>query len=126
MDEILKKLQSKLILRPQLEVARQVRLRDLAGLVVIDFIDMENHRNQIVVERRLKESMRKDRARVQIGRISPFGLLELSRQRLRPSITETMTEVCPSLRWFRRPDVPLNQRRCMYCGELKKRVPARE
>ena len=77
------------------EVARQVRLRDLAGLVVIDFIDMENHRNQIVVERRLKESMRKDRARIQIGRISPFGLLELSRQRLRPSITETMTEVCP-------------------------------
>jgi ribonuclease E len=77
------------------EVARQVRLRDLAGLVVIDFIDMENHRNQIVVERRLKEAMRKDRARIQIGRISPFGLLELSRQRLRPSITETMTEVCP-------------------------------
>ena len=77
------------------EVARQVRLRDLAGLIVIDFIDMENHRNQIVVERKLKESMRKDRARIQIGRISPFGLLELSRQRLRPSITETMTEVCP-------------------------------
>ncbi len=77
------------------EVARQVRLRDLAGLVVIDFIDMENHRNQIVVERKLKESMRNDRARIQIGRISPFGLLELSRQRLRPSITETMTEVCP-------------------------------
>ena len=77
------------------EVARQVRLRDLAGLVVIDFIDMENHRNQVVVERRLKEAMRKDRARIQIGRISPFGLLELSRQRLRPSITETMTEMCP-------------------------------
>ena len=77
------------------EVARQVRLRDLAGLVVIDFIDMENQRNQTIVERRLKEAMRKDRARIQIGRISPFGLLELSRQRLRPSITETMTEVCP-------------------------------
>ena len=77
------------------EVARQVRLRDLAGLVVIDFIDMENHRNQVIVERRLKEAMRRDRARIQIGRISPFGLLELSRQRLRPSITETMTEVCP-------------------------------
>jgi ribonuclease E len=77
------------------EVARQVRLRDLAGLVVIDFIDMENHRNQVLVERRLKEAMRRDRARIQIGRISPFGLLELSRQRLRPSITETMTEVCP-------------------------------
>ncbi len=77
------------------EVARQLRLRDLAGLVVIDFIDMEIHRNQTSVERRLKEAMRKDRARIQIGRISPFGLLELSRQRLRPSITETMTEVCP-------------------------------
>jgi ribonuclease E len=77
------------------EVARQVRLRDLAGLVVIDFIDMEHHRNQVIVERRLKEAMRRDRARIQIGRISPFGLLELSRQRLRPSITETMTEVCP-------------------------------
>jgi len=77
------------------EVARQLRLRDLAGLVVIDFIDMEVHRNQTSVERRLKEAMRKDRARIQIGRISPFGLLELSRQRLRPSITETMTEVCP-------------------------------
>ncbi|MBT3989017.1 MAG: ribonuclease E/G [Rhodospirillaceae bacterium] len=77
------------------EVARQLRLRDLAGLVVIDFIDMEVHRNQNSVERRLKEAMRKDRARIQIGRISPFGLLELSRQRLRPSITETMTEVCP-------------------------------
>jgi len=77
------------------EVARQLRLRDLAGLVVIDFIDMEVHRNQTSVERRLKEAMRKDRARIQIGRISPFGLLELSRQRLRPSITETMTEACP-------------------------------
>ena len=77
------------------EVARQLRLRDLAGLVVIDFIDMEIHRNQTAVEHRLKEAMRKDRARIQIGRISPFGLLELSRQRLRPSITETMTEICP-------------------------------
>jgi len=80
------------------EVARQLRLRDLAGLVVIDFIDMEIRRNQTAVERRLKESMRKDRARIQIGRISPFGLLELSRQRLRPSITETMTEICPHCR----------------------------
>lgn len=77
------------------EVARQLRLRDLAGLIVIDFIDMDVHRNQTAVERRLKESMRKDRARIQIGRISPFGLLELSRQRLRPSITETISEVCP-------------------------------
>ena len=77
------------------EIARQLRLRDLAGLVVIDFIDMEYSRNQHAVERRLKEHMRVDRARIQIGRISPFGLLELSRQRLRPSITETVTDPCP-------------------------------
>ncbi len=77
------------------EVARQLRLRDLAGLVVIDFIDMEIHRNQTKVERQLKEAMRIDRARIQIGRISPFGLMELSRQRLRPSLMETSTEPCP-------------------------------
>ncbi len=76
------------------EIARQLRLRDLAGLIVIDFIDMDHHRNQIAVERRLKEAMRHDRARIQIGRISPFGLLELSRQRLRPSLVETVTDVC--------------------------------
>ena len=77
------------------EIARQLRLRDMAGLIVIDFIDMDFHRNQTAVERRLKEGMRRDRARIQIGRISPFGLLELSRQRLRPSITETTTDICP-------------------------------
>jgi len=77
------------------EIARQLRLRDLAGLIVIDFIDMEGNRNQNSVERRLKEAMRQDRARIQIGRISPFGLLELSRQRLRPSLLETSSEVCP-------------------------------
>lgn len=77
------------------EVARQLRLRDLAGLIVIDFIDMEEHRNQVAVERRLKEAMKHDRARIQIGRISAFGLLELSRQRLRPSITEASTQPCP-------------------------------
>ncbi|MGE0422559.1 MAG: Rne/Rng family ribonuclease [Reyranellaceae bacterium] len=77
------------------EIARQVRLRDLAGLVVIDFIDMEESKHQQQVERRLKEAMRSDRARIQIGRISPFGLLELSRQRLRPSLLENSTEVCP-------------------------------
>ena len=76
------------------EVARQLRLRDLAGLIVVDFIDMEGTRNQRSVERKLKEGMRVDRARIQIGRISPFGLLELSRQRLRPSITESSMEVC--------------------------------
>jgi ribonuclease E len=77
------------------EVARQLRLRDLAGLIVIDFIDMEDHRHQAAVERRLKEAMKSDRARIQIGRISAFGLLELSRQRLRPSIAEINFEVCP-------------------------------
>ncbi len=77
------------------EIARQLRLRDLAGLIVIDFIDMEVHRNHGKVERALKEGMRPDRARIQIGRISPFGLLELSRQRLRPSLIETSSEPCP-------------------------------
>ncbi|HWA44912.1 MAG TPA: Rne/Rng family ribonuclease, partial [Hypericibacter adhaerens] len=76
------------------EIARQLRLRDLAGLIVIDFIDMEEQRHNGQVERRLKEAMRTDRARIQIGRISPFGLLELSRQRLRPSLVEASTEIC--------------------------------
>jgi ribonuclease E len=76
------------------EIARQLRLRDLAGLIVIDFIDMENTRNQGQVERRLKEAMKSDRARVQLGRISTFGLLELSRQRLRPSLFETSFTMC--------------------------------
>ena len=80
------------------EVARQIRLRDLAGLIVIDFIDMEERRNNGKVERRLKEAMRHDRARIQIGRISPLGLLELSRQRLRPSLFETSTQTCPVCR----------------------------
>ena len=78
------------------EVARQLRLRDLAGLIVIDFIDMEVRRNQAQVERRLKDDMRTDRARIQLGRISPFGLLELSRQRLRPSLFETNFDPCPN------------------------------
>lgn len=77
------------------EVARQLRLRDLAGLVVVDFIDMEEDRHNSGVERRLKEAMKSDRARIQVGRISPFGLLELSRQRLRPSLLETHFEVSP-------------------------------
>lgn len=76
------------------EVARQLRLRDLAGLIVIDFIDMEIYRNQRGVERRLKESVKTDRARIQLGRISNFGLFELSRQRMRPSIVENSTETC--------------------------------
>jgi ribonuclease E len=77
------------------EIARQLRLRDLAGLIVIDFIDMDEHRHQHAVERRFKDAMRSDRARIQIGRISPFGLLELSRQRLRPSLAESSSEICP-------------------------------
>ncbi|HCK33075.1 MAG: ribonuclease [Micavibrio sp.] len=76
------------------EVARQLRLRDLGGLVVIDFIDMEDYRNNREVERRLTDALSSDRARVQVGRISNFGLLELSRQRLRPSLTETHFETC--------------------------------
>jgi ribonuclease E len=77
------------------EIARQLRLRDLAGLIVIDFIDMEEYRNRGAVERRLKDAMRYDRARIQLGRISPFGLLELSRQRLRSSLVEASTQTCP-------------------------------
>ena len=78
------------------EIARQLRLRDLAGLIVVDFIDMEEDRHNQAVERRLKEAMRSDRARIQLGRISPFGLLELSRQRLRPSFLETHFQNCPT------------------------------
>ncbi len=77
------------------EVGRQLRLRDLAGLIVIDFIDMEESRRNREVERRLKESLRTDRARIQLGRISPFGLLEMSRQRMRSSLFESSTELCP-------------------------------
>ena len=77
------------------EVARQVRLRDLAGLIVIDFIDMESKRHNAMVERRLKEALKDDRARIQVGHISHFGLLEMSRQRLRPSLEETTLIVCP-------------------------------
>ena len=77
------------------EVARQLRLRDLGGLVVIDFIDMEIQRNQREVENRLRDSLRYDRARVQLGKISRFGLMELSRQRLRPSLGESSHQPCP-------------------------------
>lgn len=76
------------------EVARQLRLRDLGGLVVIDFIDMEDRRNNRKVENRLKDALSQDRARIQVGRISSFGLLELSRQRLNPSLTEMQFERC--------------------------------
>lgn len=77
-----------------IETARQLRLRDLAGLIVVDFIDMSDNRNNRVVERKFKESLRLDRARIQVGRISSFGLLEMSRQRIRPSIIEANTEPC--------------------------------
>jgi ribonuclease E len=77
------------------EAARQLRLRDLAGLIVIDFIDMEQRRHNLQVERRLKEALHQDRARIQVGAISHFGLLEMSRQRLRPSLTETSLVTCP-------------------------------
>lgn len=76
------------------EIARQLRLRDLGGLIVIDFIDMEDRRNHIKVEQRLKTALSGDRARIQIGRISSFGLLELSRQRLNPSLAEVQSDVC--------------------------------
>lgn len=77
------------------EIARQLRLRDLGGLIVVDFIDMENQRNQREVETRFKEALRHDRARVQLGKISRFGLMELSRQRLQPSLGETSHRPCP-------------------------------
>ncbi|MEO5619705.1 MAG: ribonuclease E/G [Cypionkella sp.] len=76
------------------EVARQLRLRDLAGLIVIDFIDMEERRNNAAVEKRLKDKLKTDRARIQVGRISGFGLMEMSRQRLRPGMLESTTQPC--------------------------------
>jgi ribonuclease E len=77
------------------EIARQLRLRDLAGLIVVDYIDMEEKRNNRSVERRLKEALKNDRARIQVGRISHFGLLEMSRQRLRPGLLEGSSRTCP-------------------------------
>ncbi|WP_049721603.1 ribonuclease E [Gilvimarinus polysaccharolyticus] len=77
------------------EIARQLRLRDMGGLVVIDFIDMQSSRNQREVENRIRDALAMDRARVQIGRISRFGLLEMSRQRLRPSLGEVHSKICP-------------------------------
>ncbi|RYH03172.1 ribonuclease E/G [Salipiger sp. IMCC34102] len=77
------------------EVARQLRLRDLAGLIVIDFIDMDERRNNAAVEKRFKDKLKNDRARIQVGRISGFGLLEMSRQRLRPGMLEATTQPCP-------------------------------
>ena len=78
------------------EIARQLRLRDLAGLIVIDFIDMEERRNNSAVEKKFKDKLKTDRARIQVGRISAFGLMEMSRQRLRPGMLEATTQPCPS------------------------------
>jgi ribonuclease E len=78
------------------EVARQLRLRDLAGLIVIDFIDMDENRNNRAVEHKIKECLKSDRARIQIGQISHFGLMEMSRQRLRPSLLESSSDPCPT------------------------------
>ncbi|GGF65525.1 hypothetical protein GCM10007301_26600 [Azorhizobium oxalatiphilum] len=78
------------------EIARQLRLRDLAGLIVIDFIDMEEKRNNRSVERKLKDCLKNDRARIQVGRISHFGLMEMSRQRIRTGVLESSIEVCPT------------------------------
>ncbi|MCL6284289.1 ribonuclease E/G [Ruegeria sp. 2012CJ41-6] len=78
------------------EVARQLRLRDLAGLIVIDFIDMDERKNNSAVEKRMKDKLKTDRARIQVGRISGFGLMEMSRQRLRPGMLEATTQPCPS------------------------------
>ena len=78
------------------EIARQLRLRDLAGLIVVDFIDMEEGRNNRAVERRMKDALKNDRARIQVGRISHFGLLEMSRQRIRTGVLEGSTVVCPN------------------------------
>ena len=77
------------------EVARQLRLRDLAGLIVIDFIDMDERKNNSAVEKRMKDKLKTDRARIQVGRISGFGLMEMSRQRLRPGMIEATTQPCP-------------------------------
>ncbi len=77
------------------EIARQLKLRDLAGLIVIDFIDMEERRNNRKVENRIKDALRQDRARIQVGRISHFGLMEMSRQRMRTGVLEGSTSQCP-------------------------------
>ena len=82
-------------LEAAVEIARQLRLRDVGGLIVIDFIDMVSNKNQRAVEAKMREALQADRARVQIGRISRFGLMEMSRQRLRPSLDELTTEICP-------------------------------
>ncbi len=102
------------------EVARQLRLRDLAGLIVIDFIDMDEKRNNRSVERKLSDCLRQDRARIQVGRISHFGLLEMSRQRIRASVLESSTEPCPPMRRQRPCPVRYPRWRCNCCAGSKR------
>ncbi len=100
------------------EIGRQLRLRDLAGLIVIDFIDMEAKKHNAAVERRMKEALKDDRARIQLGSISHFGLMEMSRQRLRPSVAETSQTACPHAAvpgTCAAPTVP----RCMSCARSR-------
>lgn len=96
------------------EIARQLRLRDLGGLIVIDFIDMTPVRHQRAVENRLREAVRQDRARIQISHISRFGLLEMSRQRLSPSLGESSHHVCPRCP-VPVPFVTTNRCRSLFC-----------
>ncbi len=105
------------------EVARQLRLRDLAGLIVIDFIDMDERKNNAAVEKRLKDRLKTDRARIQVGRISGFGLMEMSRQRLRPGMIEATTQPCAHCHGtgLIRSDETL---RYQYCVRSKKRACA--
>ena len=106
------------------EVARQLRLRDLAGLVVIDFIDMEEKRNNRAVEKRLKDHLKNDRARIQVGRISHFGLLEMSRQRIRASVLEIDDADLPALRRHR--PCAFAVVRCPACPARRRRISAEE
>ncbi|MEZ5866459.1 MAG: ribonuclease E/G [Geminicoccaceae bacterium] len=105
------------------EIARQLRLRDLAGLVVIDFIDMGEMRHQRAVERRVRDALKIDRARIQLGKISMFGLLELSRQRLRPSLQELSSRPCPTCQGWA-PCARPNPARCRRSGSPRKPASA--
>ena len=107
----------KTILEAAEEIAQQLRQRDLSGLIVIDFIDMESNRNQNAVERKLKEAVRNDRARIQIGSISQFGLIEMSRHRLRPSLAKQYPISAPTVRGRDASDL-LNLLLCRRCGAL--------
>ena len=103
------------------EIARQLRLRDLAGLIVVDFIDMEEGRNNRAVERRMKDALKNDRARIQVGRISHFGLLEMSRQRIRTGVLEGSTVRLPALPGRRRRALDRRRSRCTCCACSKTR-----